>query len=77
MRKTFAFAAAMLIIATVPAVAQGTRVAIGMSGWAGFQPLTIARDAGILKKKSLEVSLEMIPRKDRHLAIASVGRAAG
>ena len=71
MRKALAFAAATLIIATAPATAQETRVAIGMSGWTGFQPLTLARDAGIFKKNGLDVSLKMIPQKDRHLAIAS------
>jgi len=71
MQKTLAFAAAALIAATGSAAAQDTKVAIGMSGWTGFQPLTLARDAGIFKKNGLDVSLKMIPQKDRHLAIAS------
>ena len=71
MRRMSAFAATVLFAATVPATAQETKVAIGMSGWYGFQPLTLARDAGIFKKNVLDVSLKMIPQKDRHLAIAS------
>jgi NitT/TauT family transport system substrate-binding protein len=65
---TLAAAAAM---ATTPAQAQETQVAIGMSGWTGFAPLTLAREAGLFKKHGLDVSIKMIPQKDRHLAIAS------
>ncbi len=71
MQKTLAFAAAAVFAATGTAVAQETKVAIGMSGWTGFQPLTLAKDAGIFKKNGLDVSIKMIPQKDRHLAIAS------
>src|SRR6187455_1302790 len=53
------------------ASAQGTNVAIGISGWTGFAPLTLAKEAGIFKKNGLEVSIKKIPQKDRHLAIAS------
>src|SRR5512134_1860674 len=71
MRKAIVFAVAALAVVAVPAVAQETKVAIGMSGWTGFQPLTLARDAGIFKRNGLDVTLKMIPQKDRHLAIAS------
>jgi NitT/TauT family transport system substrate-binding protein len=54
-----------------PATAQETKVAIGISGWTGFAPLTLAREAGIFKKNGLDVSIKKIPQKDRHLAIAS------
>jgi NitT/TauT family transport system substrate-binding protein len=53
------------------ASAQETKVAIGMSGWTGFAPLTLAREAGIFKKHGLDVTIRKIPQKDRHLAIAS------
>ena len=53
------------------AAAQETKVAIGLSGWTGFAPLTLAKEAGIFKKNGLDVSLKKIPQKDRHLAIAS------
>ena len=53
------------------ALAQETKVAIGMSGWTGFAPLTLAKEAGLFKKHGLDVSIKKIPQKDRHLAIAS------
>ena len=55
----------------LPAAAQETKVAIGISGWTGFAPLTLAREAGLFKKHGLDVSIKKIPQKDRHLAIAS------
>jgi NitT/TauT family transport system substrate-binding protein len=42
-----------------------------MSGWTGFAPLTLAKEAGIFKKHGLDVTIKKIPQKDRHLAIAS------
>ena len=62
--------AAALAFAT-PAAAQETRVAVGISGWTGFAPLTLAKEAGIFRKNGLDVSIKKIPQKDRHLAIAS------
>ncbi|MBX3603712.1 MAG: ABC transporter substrate-binding protein [Piscinibacter sp.] len=59
------------ILACSAAAAQDTPVAIGMSGWTGFAPLTLAKEAGLFKKNGLEVSIKKIPQKDRHLAIAS------
>lgn len=57
--------------AALPAWAQETPVAIAISGWTGFAPLTLAKEAGIYKKHGLDVSIKKIPQKDRHLAIAS------
>jgi NitT/TauT family transport system substrate-binding protein len=57
--------------ASVPAWAEGTKVAIGISGWTGFAPLVLAKEAGIFAKNGLDVSIQKIPQKDRHLAIAS------
>src|SRR6187399_3147221 len=71
MHKKLAFAFAALFAAAAPAAGQETKVAIGMSGWTGFQPLTLAKEAGIFKKNGLDVSIKKIPQKDRHLAIAS------
>jgi len=53
------------------AQAQETKVAVAISGWTGFAPLTLAKEAGIFKKNGLDVSIKKIPQKDRHLAIAS------
>src|SRR5258706_12062146 len=55
--------------AAVPA--QDTKVSVGMSGWTGFAPLTLAKEAGIFKKNGVDVTIKKIPQKDRHLAIAS------
>jgi NitT/TauT family transport system substrate-binding protein len=66
----FALAAALGGV-SCGALSQGTPVAIGMSGWTGFAPLTLAKEAGIFKKNGLDVTIKKIPQKDRHLAIAS------
>jgi NitT/TauT family transport system substrate-binding protein len=72
MRSIYALAAGAVALAmTLPALAQDTKVAIGFSGWTGFAPLTLAKEAGIFKKHGMDVELKKIPQKDRHLAIAS------
>ena len=71
MRKALLLALAASMF-TFSATSWGqTKVTIGYSGWTGFAPLTLARDAGIFKKNGLDVDLRKIPQKDRHLAIAS------
>ena len=64
---TLALAAALSCAAS----AQETPVSIALSGWTGFAPLTLAKEAGIFKKNGLDVSLKKVPQKDRHLVIAS------
>jgi NitT/TauT family transport system substrate-binding protein len=74
MKKLIALTLAALASTTLTmtaAQAQDTKIAIGMSGWTGFAPLTLAKEAGIFKKNGLDVSIKKIPQKDRHLAIAS------
>jgi NitT/TauT family transport system substrate-binding protein len=66
-----AAAAASLLLLAQPALAQETKIALGLSGWTGFAPLTLAKEAGIFKKHGLDVSLKKVPQKDRHLALAS------
>lgn len=66
-----AVALAALLTAPVAASAQDIKVGIGISGWTGFAPLTLAKEAGIFKKNGLDVTIRKIPQKDRHLAIAS------
>ena len=68
MKKLLALSLAALACA---AQAQDTKVAVAISGWTGFAPLTLAKEAGIFKKNGLDVSIKKIPQKDRHLAIAS------
>jgi NitT/TauT family transport system substrate-binding protein len=70
-RKAIASTLATLLAAASVATAQETKVGIGFSGWTGFAPLTLAKEAGIFKKHGLDISLRKIPQKDRHLAIAS------
>jgi NitT/TauT family transport system substrate-binding protein len=65
--------AAAVLGATVlaaPAMAQ-TKVSIAISGWTGFAPLTLAKEAGIFAKNGLDVTIKKIPQASRHLAIAS------
>lgn len=52
--------------------AQSTpHVALGISGWTGFAPLTLADKAGLFKKNGVDVEIRMIPQKDRHLVLSS------
>lgn len=72
MRIGYGIAAALLAgVCATGAQAQGMKVGIGISGWTGFAPLILARDAGIFKANGVEATIKMIPQKDRHLAIAS------
>jgi len=57
--------------AALGAQAQDTKVTVAISGWTGFAPLTLAKEAGLFKKHGLDVTIKKIPQKDRHLAIAS------
>jgi NitT/TauT family transport system substrate-binding protein len=70
-KKLLVAAMASSALLASAASAQETKVAIGMSGWTGFAPLTLAKEAGIFKKHGLDVTIKKIPQKDRHLAIAS------
>jgi NitT/TauT family transport system substrate-binding protein len=76
-KKFFKKAAALLALGScvaglsAPAAAQETKLILGMSGWTGFAPLTLADRTGIFKKNGLNVELKMIPQKDRHLALAA------
>jgi NitT/TauT family transport system substrate-binding protein len=70
--KLIRISAAMAIAALVatPALAD-TKVTIALSGWTGFAPLTLAKEAGIFAKNGLDVTLKKVPQASRHLAIAS------
>ena len=72
-KKTATLLAVSACVASLsaPAAAQDTKVVIGMSGWTGFAPLTLADKAGLFKKQGLDVEIKMIPQKDRHLALAA------
>ena len=64
------FAVATLVTGGVQAQ-ELPKVTVGMSGWTGFAPLSLAEKAGIFKKNGVDVTIRFIPQKDRHLAIAS------
>jgi NitT/TauT family transport system substrate-binding protein len=69
MKKLLALS--LMTMACATAQAQETKITFAMSGWTGFAPLTLAKEAGIFKKNGLDVTIKKIPQKDRHLAIAS------
>ena len=62
--------AATLAAAAASAAAQD-KVTIGISGWTGFAPITLAAQAGIFKKNGVDATIKKIPQQTRHLAIAS------
>ncbi len=77
MKKTALWAVAiaagcgMASLGMTSAAEAQTKVAIGISGWTGFAPLTLAKEAGIFAKNGLDVTIQKIPQASRHLAIAS------
>ncbi len=75
-RWIMAASAALALGAATPALAQDTKVSIGISGWTGFAPLTLAKEAGIFKKNGLDVTIKKIRRRDRQLAIAPATSSA-
>jgi NitT/TauT family transport system substrate-binding protein len=56
---------------SAPASAADTKITLGMSGWTGYGPLTLAKEAGLFAKHGLDVTLTKIPQQSRVLAIAS------
>ena len=75
--KNLKIVSQLAAVAGLCALAQGasaqTAITLGMSGWTGFAPLTLADKAGIFKKNGLDLEIKMIPQKDRHLALAAGG----
>ena len=63
--------AAAFALAAAPVLAQDAKVSIGISGWTGFAPITLAAQAGIFKKNGVDVTIKKIPQQSRHLSIAS------
>jgi NitT/TauT family transport system substrate-binding protein len=63
-----ALAAALL---PAPLAAQSMpKITLGMSGWTGFAPLSLAEKAGLFKKNGVDVEIKFIPQKDRLAALA-------
>jgi len=70
MRSFAVFLVAASLAAALPA-AQAQKVVLGMSGWTGFSPLSLADRADIFKKNGVDVELRMIPPVPRSAALAS------
>ncbi len=71
MTKTWiAGAAAAVALFAAPSMAQ-TKIVLGMSGWTGFAPLTLAAETGLFKKHGVDVEIKFIPQKERHLTVAA------
>src|SRR2546421_4590928 len=70
MRSFAVFLVAASLAAAAPA-ARAQKVVLGMSGWTGFSPLSLADKADIFKKNGVDVELRMIPPVPRSAALAS------
>ena len=64
-------AAVALTLAAPASSADEPKVTIAMSGWTGFAPLTLAAQAGLFKKRGVDVTIKKISQKDRLAALAS------
>lgn len=65
-----------IALALAAALAAGSaaaqeKVVLGMSGWTGFSPLSLADKAGIFKKHGVEVELRFIAPQPRAAALAA------
>src|SRR3546814_11800812 len=68
-----AIAGAATLLASGPAAyaADMPKVVLGMSGWTGFAPLSLAEEARLFKKPGVDVEIKFIPQKERHLTVAA------
>jgi NitT/TauT family transport system substrate-binding protein len=73
-RQTLKGIAAGASLLAMPAIVRAQdmpKVKIGMSGWTGFAPLTLAEKAGLFKVQGVDVETVFIPQKDRLAALAA------
>jgi NitT/TauT family transport system substrate-binding protein len=63
--KTLIAGLAVVVGATyaLSVAAQETKVAIGISGWTGFAPLTLAKEAGIFKKHGIDATIKKFRKR--------------
>lgn len=47
------------------------KITIGMSGWTGFAPLTLAAETGIFRNNGIEVETRFVPVRERNLALVA------
>ncbi len=70
LRRTMLGAAAGALAAPAILRAQAMpKITIGMSGWTGFAPLTLAEQAGIFRNNGVEVETRFVPQRERNLAL--------
>ncbi|MDQ1079458.1 ABC transporter substrate-binding protein [Pseudoroseomonas cervicalis] len=71
-RRLFLGAAAGALALPYVARAQSLpKITIGMSGWTGFAPLTLAEQAGLFRANGLDVETKFVPQRERNLALAA------
>jgi len=68
--RTFVVALVASLAVAGTAAAQ-EKVVLGMSGWTGFAPLSLADKAGIFKKNGVDVEIRFIPPVQRSAALAA------
>ncbi|WP_043358962.1 ABC transporter substrate-binding protein [Belnapia sp. F-4-1] len=72
LRRSLLAASAVGLVAPALARAQSfPKITIGMSGWTGFAPLTLAEQAGLFKANGLDVETKFVPQRERNLALVS------
>lgn len=64
-------AAAAALFATAAGAQDMPKIVLGMSGWTGFAPLSLAAETGLFKKHGVDVEIKFIPQKERHLTVAA------
>jgi NitT/TauT family transport system substrate-binding protein len=70
-RTLVATTAGMFAAPAIHAQTALPKITIGMSGWTGFAPLTLAEQAGLFTANGIEVETKFIPQRERNLALAS------
>lgn len=73
MRRRHLLGASGLLLAA-PAVTRAQalpKITIGMSGWTGFAPLTLAEQAGLFRANGIEVETKFVPQRERNLALVA------
>lgn len=69
-RRLFLSASTGLLAAPAVLRAQSLpKITIGMSGWTGFAPLTLAEGAGLFRANGIEVETKFVPQRERNLAL--------
>ena len=75
-RQALGLLAAAPLAAPALVQAQGAPIKIGMSGWTGFAPLTLADKGGLFRKHGVNVETVFIPQAQRLAALVLARRRA-